>query len=210
MMIFGGDYVAIRYKDSKVILVLLILSLFVFGIAFIYRKNKNKKSEEKLKNNMVHLELLDTCNREQVLKIDRKDIPVEYVAQINDTILMAEYGAKVGLDGHCYAIKYNDKYVGVILIGKGIEDYTDPDTVKGKIFFRIMGFVIDSKYRHIGIGSTALKKATRAIQQEYGNVIFLLECHKDNKDAIRFYEKNGFLNTGLLNKNATDYFMIME
>ncbi len=198
------------YKDSRVILVGLISFLIVFGVVFIYLKHKAKKNEEKMRNNMVLLELLDRYNKNHLLNIDRKDIPAEYAAEISDTISMAEHGTRFGLGGHCYAIKYGEKYAGIILLGKGTEDYSDPDEVKGKTFFRIMGFVIDSKYRQMGIGSAALKKAIREIRLEYGNVIFLLECHKDNEKAIRFYEKNGFTNTGLLNKNGTDYFMIMK
>ena len=198
------------YKDSRIILLVLIVSAVIFATVFIHKKRKAEKNEAKLKYNMIQLELLDRYNKTQLVNIDRKDVPAEYAAEISDTISMAEHGTRFGLGGHCYAIKYTDKYVGIILLEKGVEEYNAPDEVKGKTFFRIIGFVIDSKYRNIGIGSTALKKAMHEIQLEYGNVIFLLECHKDNKKAIAFYEKNGFANTGLLNKNGTDYFMILK
>lgn len=50
--------------------------------------------------------------------------------------------------------------------------------------------------------------SVNAICEEYGNVIFLLECHRDNLNGIRFYEKNGFVNTHILNKKGTDFYMI--
>ena len=34
---------------------------------------------------------------------------------------------------------------------------------------------------------------------EYGKVILLLECNKENQKAIHFYERNGFVNTGIIN-----------
>ena len=210
MLIHGGDYVAIRYKDSRIILAGLIISLAVFAVVFIYKKRKSITSEEKLKNNMVQLEVLDRYNRTQLVDLDRKDIPLEYVADVENTISLADYGAKFGLGGRCFAIKYGGKYVGIILIGEAVKNEADPVELKGEKYFRVLGFLIDNKYQGIGIGSQALKKATDEIYRDYGKVPLLLECHKDNERAIKFYEQNGFVNTGKLNEKGTDWFMIKK
>ena len=42
--------------------------------------------------------------------------------------------------------------------------------------------------------------SVNAICEEYGNVKFLLGCHRDNLKGIRFYEKSGFINTHILKK----------
>ena len=210
MLIHGGDYVAIRYKDSRIILAGLIISMAVFALVFIYKKRKSITNEEKLKNNMVQLEVLDRYNRTQLVNLDRKDIPLEYVADVENTISLADYGVKFGLGVRCFAIKYGGKYVGIILIGEAIKNEADPVELKGEKYFRVLGFLIDNKYQGIGIGSLALKKATDEIYRDYGKVPLLLECHKDNERAIRFYEQNGFVNTGKLNEKGTDWFMVKK
>ena len=198
------------YKDSRVILVGLISFLIVFGVVFIYKKRKSIKNEDKLKENMVQLEVLDRYNRTQLINLDRKDIPLEYVADVEHTISLADYGAKFGLGGKCFAIKYGKKYVGIILIGEAVKKEADPVELKGEKYFRVLGFLIDNKYQGIGIGTIALKKAITEIYRDYGKIPLLLECHKDNEKAIRFYEQNGFVNTGRLNEKGTDWFMVKK
>ena len=198
------------YQDSRIILVGLIISMAVFAVVFIYKKRKSVTSEDKLKNNMVQLEVLDRYNRTQLINLDRKDIPLEYVADVENTISLADYGAKFGLGGRCFAIKYGGKYVGIILIGEAVKNEADPVELKGEKYFRVLGFLIDNKYQGIGIGSLALKKATDEIYRDYGKIPLLLECHKDNERAIKFYEENGFVNTGVLNGKGTDWFMIKK
>ena len=155
---------------------------------------------------MIELELLNRYNENKVRKIQRDDIPVCFVEDVSDTIELSKYGEENNLRGHCYAIKYADKYVGIILIGEAIEEEPDPIELKGTGYFRVIGYVIDKEYRGQGIGSNALKLALDEIYCEYGTVPILLECHKDNERAIRFYEKMGFKNTNILNNQ--DYFLI--
>ena len=205
-----GGNLELFYKDSQIILVGLISFLVIFGIVFILKKRKSVKSEDRLKENMVQLEVLDRYNRTQLIKLDRKDIPLEYVADVEHTISLADYGTKFGLGGRCFVIKYGGKYVGIILIGEAVKNEADPVELKGKKYFRVLGFLIDNKYQGIGIGTIALQKAIKEIYRDYGKIPLLLECHKDNERAIRFYEQNGFVNTGKLNEKGTDWFMVRK
>ena len=50
--------------------------------------------------------------------------------------------------------------------------------------------------------------AIEDIYREYGKVILVLECNQENQGAIRFYEKNGFEKTGVINENDGDYYLI--
>ena len=72
----------------------------------------------------------------------------------------------------------------------------------------MIGFVIDQEYRGRGIGSKALELALDETYREYGCVPILLECHRDNERALRFYTKMGFRNTNILNNE--DYFLIKQ
>lgn len=179
--------------------------ILLVGI-FLIIKVKSRQQDEDILYNLTQLELLDNYNRKEILKTDRGDVS----AEIKDIVAMAEYSANLGLPGKCFAIKYNRNYVGILLIGKAVEDAADPAELKGHYYFRVLGFFIQSKYQGLGIGSVALQKAIDEIYSEYGPVTLLRECPVDNEKAIRFYEENGFVNTGKLNAKGTDCFMILE
>ena len=157
---------------------------------------------------ILTLELLNPENEVQVKNIQRDDVPDEFAEEVADTIELAKYGDENRLRGHCYIVKYGKKYIGIILIGEAIEDEADPAELRGTGYFRVMGFVLDRNYRGKGIGSKALESALREIYEEYGKVPILLECHKDNTKAARFYTKLGFRNTHILNNE--DYFFIKD
>lgn len=155
---------------------------------------------------MVLLELLCKDNEDKVLAIDRDDIPEYFAESMAYTIQLSHYGTQHEMKGFCFAIKYFENYVGLILIGEAIKDKADPDEVKDRPYFRVIGFVIDRCYRNRGIGSQAFLLALEKIYHEYGTVPILLECHRKNQTAIIFYEKMGFTNTNKLHKD--DYYMV--
>lgn len=155
---------------------------------------------------MIQLELLNDENEQKVLAIEREDIPEQFAESMTYTIALSHYGTAHALKGFCFAIKYYETYVGLVLIGEAIENDADPVAVKGSLYFRIIGFVIDRRYRGKGIGRQALTLALQKIHCAYGNVPVILECHRDNRQAIRFYEKIGFVNTNKLHED--NYYMI--
>lgn len=156
---------------------------------------------------MFQLEWLNEANAPRVMQIQRDDVPVCFAEDIAYTIKLATYGDENHLRGHCYAVKHGEQYVRILLIGEAIPDSADPPELKGKDYFRIIGFVIDKGYRRQGIGSRALQAAINEIYREYGPLPILLECHKDNKAALDFYTKMGFRNTGILHEQ--DYYFIL-
>ena len=166
--------------------------------------------DETGENRKIQIEPISEDNEKYLLQIQRDDIPTQFVDEVSFTIDSTKYGAEHGYRGCCYAVKYDDNYVGILLIGEAIEEDADPDEVKGKVFFRILGFVIDSRYQGKGIGSVALNLAIEDIYREYGKVILVLECNQENQGAIRFYEKNGFENTGVINENDGDYYLMRK
>ena len=209
-MIYQGRFGAAMRELADISQIIFTVGpILLLGI-FLIIKIKSKQQDEDILYKLTQLELLDSYNRKEIVKIDRSDIPAEFAAKAEDTIAMADYGKKIGLPGKCFAIKYNKNYVGIILIGKAVENAADPIELKGSYYFRVLGFFIQSKYQGLGIGTTALQKAIDEIYSEYGPVTLLLECHKDNEKALAFYEKNGFVNTGRMNAKGTDWFMILK
>ena len=207
---FGTEWApAFRQLADISQIIFTVGPILLVGI-FLIIKIKSKQQDDDILYNMVQLELLDSHNRKEIVKIDRSDIPVEFAAKAEDTIAMADYGKAMALPGKCFAIKYHKNYVGIVLIGKAVEAAADPVELKGSGYFRVLGFFIQSKYQGIGIGTTALQKAIDEIYRDYGPVTLLLECHKDNEKALAFYEQNGFVNTGRMNAKGTDYFMVLK
>lgn len=155
---------------------------------------------------MLKLEPLNDKNRKSVLAIERDDIPEDFVESTAYTINLSNYGNQLGLKGFCYAIKWDSNYVGLLLIGEAIPDDADPDELKGQSYFRVIGFVIDKRYRCMGIGKQALLLSIENVYNKYGRVPVLLQCHRDNSAALQFYEKAGFYNTNILYDD--DWYML--
>ena len=150
---------------------------------------------------MINLELLTEKNIDAVRAIHREDIPVSWVDNADTLWELTQYGLEHNCIGHTYAIKYDDTYIGVILLGEAIPWETDPEEMTKEPFYRLMGFVIDNRYRSQGIGSKVLEMVIDTIYAEYGERPIALGVHKDNHGAARFYEKHGFSKTDAMEGN---------
>ncbi len=142
---------------------------------------------------MIRLELLMKKNLDAVRAIHREDIPESWVDNADTLWALTRYGLAHNCKGHTYAVKYGNAYIGVILLGEAIPWETDPKEMDGVPFYRLMGFVIDNRYRSQGVGSNVLERVIDAIYQEYGVRPIALGVHKDNHGAARFYARHGFM-----------------
>ena len=154
---------------------------------------------------MINLELLTEKNIDAVRAIHREDIPVSWVDDTDTLWELTQYGLEHDCIGHTYAIKYGDVYIGVILLGEAIPWETDPQEMKNEPFYRLMGFVIDNRYRSQGIGSKVLEMVIDTIYAEYGERPIALGVHKDNHGAARFYERHGFVAVDAMEGNDRYY-----
>ena len=69
--------------------------------------------------------------------------------------------------------------------------------VQGKFETRILMFAVDKAYRNRGIGYEMMQRFID-LSVSKGATKISLEVRRSNLDAIRFYEKFGFRNTGVL------------
>ena len=159
---------------------------------------------------MINLELLTEANIDAVRAIHREDIPESWVDNADTLWELTRYGLEYNCKGHTYAVKYDDICVGVILLGEAIPWETDPEEMKKEPFYRLMGFVIDNRYRNMGIGGKVLEMVIDAIYKEYGVRPIALGVHKDNHGAARFYEKHGFSKTDAMEGNDAYYIRYSE
>ena len=154
---------------------------------------------------MINLELLAEANMDAVRAIHREDIPESWVDNADTLWELTQYGLEHNCMGHTYAVKYDDAYIGVILLGEAIPWETDPEEMKNEPFYRLMGFVIDGRYRSQGIGSKVLELVIDTIYKEYGIRPIALGVHKDNHGAARFYERHGFVAVDAMEGNDRYY-----
>ncbi len=142
--------------------------------------------------NDISLELLSRQNIEKVRSIHREDVPTSFVEDADSIFALTEYGTAHHLAGCAYAIRYQDQYVGLILIGEAIPWECDPPVMRKMPFYRILGFVIDNRYRSRGIGGAAFELAIQNVYNQFGARPLALGVHKDNHAASQFYKRHGF------------------
>ena len=135
----------------------------------------------------------DNCDK--AYEIDRSDIPYSFVEDVPTLIDILEYGAENDLIGHAFMVMVDDRCVGTIMIGEGLVGDKDPDEVQERPFYRLMFFVLDKAYRGQGLGSKVLEAAIARAYADFGERPIVLEVQKDNENAARFYERNGFERT---------------
>ncbi len=105
--------------------------------------------------------------------------------------------------------RIDGKPVGLIMIGEALAWDTDPAEMRGKPFYRVMGFVVDRACRGRGIGGTMLEKAIAMVYDEFGRRSIALGVHRDNMRAGRFYERHGFRRTGIFEGNDEYYLRLI-
>ena len=156
------------------------------------------------------LEQLTHGNNSHALSIRRDDIPEEWVDTAASLMEVTDYGAEHNLIGHTYVAYTDGKPVGLIMIGEALTWDTDPDEMKGKPFYRVMGFVVDRDYRGRGIGGEILENAIDRVYREFGKRSIALGVHKDNARVGRFYERHGFRRTGVFEGNDEYYLRLID
>lgn len=155
---------------------------------------------------IIALEPLSDANIEGVRRIQRDDVSEAFVDTVDTIIKLNQYGIDHYCKGHTYAIRRADEYIGVILIGEALAWESDPEEMKGVPFYRLMGFVIDKRYRSIGVGGYALEKAIEMVYHEFGVRPIALGVHRDNIGAERFYINHGFRKNAAMDGN--DYYYL--
>ncbi len=155
------------------------------------------------------LEPLTDDNLGEARGIDRSDVPVDFVDTVDDIMELTRYGLEHRCAGRTFLVRYGGVCVGVILLGEAIPWETDPEEMRGRPFYRLMGFLIDRRYRGRGIGGRALDGAVAAVYREFGRRPIALGCHRDNTAGARFWLAHGFRKTGAAD-GSDDYYITSE
>lgn len=129
------------------------------------------------------------------MAIDRSDVSEEFVDTAGTIWELTQYGLQHRCLGHTFLILWEGQCIGMILLGEAIPWETDPPEMAKEPFYRLMGFVLDQRYRGRGIGGQALELAIARCYQDFGVRPIALGVHKDNTSAQRFYLRHGFVKT---------------
>lgn len=154
------------------------------------------------------LELFTQDNLEEARGIDRSDVPEEFVDTVDELMELTRYGLEHRCAGHTYVVRREGVCVGVILLGEAIPWDTDPEEMRGRPFYRLMGFLIDRRYRGQGVGAWALEETVRRVYGEFGPRPIALGCHRNNAGGQRFWISHGFSKTAAM--EGEDFYYIRE
>ena len=143
----------------------------------------------------LNFEILTHKNYDKACKIDRSDIPEQFVDNVSVLMDLTDYGKEHNCIGHTYLVSADQRAIGVILLEEAIPWETDPPQVKEEPFYRLMGFVIDKAYRRQGLGSIILEKTICQVYDDFGIRPIVLGCHMNNTEAAKFYIHHGFRKT---------------
>lgn len=154
----------------------------------------------------IQLEELTHENYEKVRQIRREDVPESFVNTVDTIMRLTDEGVEHGYAGHTFAVKLDDAYVGLILLGEAIPWASDPPQMSERPFYRLMGFVLDKQYRGMGIGGVVLEQTIERVYRDFGPRPIALGCHQKNHTAAAFYLKHGFRKTEYL--ETEDYYYL--
>ena len=129
---------------------------------------------------------------DRVRAIRREDISEDFVDSADTLLELTRYGWEHGCAGRAFTVNLGGECVGVLLLGEAIPWETDPPEMRERPFYRLMGFVIDRRYRGRGLGGQALEEAVRRVYEEFGPRPIALGVHEENRAAARFYLRHGF------------------
>ncbi len=149
---------------------------------------------------MVQLKKVTFENVHKVLQLKPEESQRKYVEDVSTTIALAYAGINEECPGECSVIYYEDEPVGIILFGRSIVTDQEPEALKQyQHAYRLMGFFVDHKYQHKGIGRKAFQLALEKVKEypEGATLPISLEVKIHNSSAIKLYESFGFYDTGV-------------
>lgn len=128
----------------------------------------------------------------QARAIQREDIPEEFVDSAGTLMELTRYGWTHHCAGRTFTVWLDGQCIGMLLLGEALPWETDPPEMREEPFYRLMGFIMDRRFRGRGLGGAALEAAIQQVYDEFGTRPIALGVHEDNLRAAAFYLRHGF------------------
>ncbi|NNF20022.1 MAG: GNAT family N-acetyltransferase [Flavobacteriaceae bacterium] len=140
------------------------------------------------------LELLSSMSRETFREaFEAQNKPQDFITYLDKAFSMETLGKELEQAGSSFYFIYReDELVAYMKLNTG-KAQTDLREAKGMELERI--YVLKD-YQGLGIGAAVLSHV-KQLAREAGKEYLWLGVWEENKDAIRFYEKHGFVKSGM-------------
>lgn len=149
---------------------------------------------------MVQLRNVTFENVYKVLQLKPEEHQKKYVEDVSTTLALAYAGVNEKCPGEVCVIYYENKPVGIVLIGRSQVCDQEPKVLrKYKFAYRFIGFLIDYNYQHKGIGRKAFQLALEKVETypDGKSLPMTLEVKMQNTNAIKLYESFDFYDSGV-------------
>ncbi|MCT4786205.1 GNAT family N-acetyltransferase [Exiguobacterium aestuarii] len=143
-----------------------------------------------MKVNEFTIQSIDAVNRQAVIALTVDEKQSRFIETNSESL--QEMVEDTKYNWKSYAFYEDERPVGFMMIGA--ENQTER-------YVWLDRFMMDQNEQGKGVGTKCLRIAVEFIQTEYDVDDIILSLHPENEAAKRFYAKNGFVDSGLIDES---------
>ncbi|WP_214742321.1 GNAT family N-acetyltransferase [Exiguobacterium sp. s48] len=143
-----------------------------------------------MKVNEIRIQQIDAFNREAVIALTVDEKQSRFIETNAESL--QEMTEDTKYDWQSFAFYEVERPVGFMMVGA--ENQTER-------YVWLDRFMIDQHEQGKGVGTKCLRIAVEFIQTQYDVDDIILSLHQENEAAKRFYAKNGFVDSGLIDES---------
>lgn len=137
----------------------------------------------------IHIERVTETNQSKAVRLQVAVDQARFIESNADSFREMVVDTKYAW--RCYLFSREAEAVGFMMIGA--ENQTER-------YMWLDRFMVDAAHQGVGIGSACLQAALNYIEEQYDVDEVVLSLHRDNTAAKRFYAKQGFQDSGLIDE----------
>ena len=155
-------------------------------------------------NTMNEITIVDLENEQKYLKEVSewiwKECSKENGAKLEDVIYRTRHSINKNDIPKMFIAKHNSEVIGVVSL------WVNDLKSRQDLFPWMATLYVKKDYRNKGLGGQILEKAIAQVYEDFGKRSIALGCHKENVRAAQFYERHGFVRTGVFERDD-EYFL---
>ena len=142
-----------------------------------------------MKVNEITIQPVDAVNREAVIALTVDEKQSRFIETNAESL--REMIEDTKYNWQSFAFYEGERAVGFMMVGA--ENQSER-------YVWLDRFMIDQNEQGKGVGTKCLRMAVEFIQTQYDVDDIILSLHQENEAAKRFYAKNGFVDSGLIDE----------
>ncbi len=143
-----------------------------------------------MKGNEITIQPVDAVNREAVIAMTVDEKQSRFIETNAESL--REMIEDTKYNWQSFAFYEGERPVGFVMVGA--ENQSER-------YVWLDRFMIDQNEQGKGVGTKCLRMAVEFIQTLYDVDDIILSLHQENEAAKRFYAKNGFVDSGLIDES---------